>query len=460
MTLCKKATAILMVLLFLLVPYPAPDAAALTIQEEQELAEEFLRTVRQRYHIIRDPVIADYIQQLGERILRELPPQPFEYHFYVIEQDVYNAFAGPAGHIFVFSGLFEALSHEGELAALLAHEIAHASCRHISEMIASSKKTQIGTLAGVIAGILVGIGGASAVGNALAIGSMAAGKSAALAYTREKEMQADQIGREYLTKAGYDLHSMLSLLKKIRSQEWFSTDEIPTYLRTHPATEDRLAYLSSTLSSRPAPPPEPSHAFERAHARLSALYGNAERSLERFREKAQSRPQDPAARYGYGLALERSGNPEAAIRQLEAVRASWPEDPHATADLGRLYFQTGRHEKALALLEEAAGRAETGPEGRLYLGRAQLALEKPGAAVETLKQLVAAYPDYLPGLYFLGKGYAAMDAPGDAHYNLGLYHMGRNDLEAAAHHFRQALKSVTDSKKVEKINDLLKKSRS
>ncbi len=454
----RKPTALCLALALLFTAVLPGEAAALTIKEEKELAEEFLQTVRDRYKIIEDPAISDYINRLGRGIVSELPPQPFDYHFYVIEQDTYNAFAGPAGHIFVFSGLFEALTHEGELAALLAHEIAHASCRHISKMIESSKKTSIGSLAGVIAGILIGLGGASSVGSAIAIGSMAAGESATLAYSREKEMQADQLGREYLQKAGYDLHSMLSLLKTIRTQEWFDTDQVPTYLRTHPATRDRLSYLATTLSSRPAPPPEKNHAFERAHTRLCALYGNPGEALVRYREKIESRqPATPMDHYGYGLALEREGNTAAAVEHVRKAYKAHPEDPFMAEDLGRLYFLNGSYEKALSMLKETTRQATTGPEGMHYLGRTQLALGQTAAATETFTELVEDYPDHLRGLYFLGKCYAEQNDPGHAHYYLGLYHKERKDRENAAFHFKLALKDLRDPEKIEKINKLLGK---
>jgi len=454
----RKPIALCLALAFLLTASLPGEAAALTIQEEQQLAEEFLQTVRERYKIIKDPAIADYVDHVGQRVVAELPQQAFDYHFYVIEQDAYNAFAGPAGHIFVFSGLLEALSHEGELAALLAHEIAHASCRHISKMIESSKKTSITTLAGMIAGILIGLGGASSVGSAIAVGSMAAGESATLAYTREKEMQADQIGREYLQQAGYDLHSMLSLLKTIRSQEWFDTEQIPTYLRTHPATKDRLTYLATTLSNQPAPPRQKNHAFERAQVRLTALYGNSGKALAHFKEKIQSQPDNPMAHYGYGLALGQNGNKEAAINHIQKAYSAFPEDPFMATDLGRLHFQSGSYEKALSLLQPAERQSAVGPEGMYYLGRTQLALEQTAAAARTFTDLVEAYPDYLRGLYFLGKSYAEQNDPGQAHYYLGLYHKHRKDRENAAYHFKQALKKLEDPEKKQKINQLLKNS--
>jgi len=453
----RKTIALCITLTWLFTLLTPDGLSAITIQEEKKLADEFLRVVHNQYKIIEDPAIADYINRVGQRIVSELPQQPFTYHFYVIEKDAYNAFASPAGHIFVFSGLFAALDHEGELAALLAHEIAHAACRHISEMIESSKKTSLGTLAGIAAGILVGLGGASTLGSAIGIGSMAAGESATLAYTREKEMQADQLGREYLVKAGYDLHSMLSLLETIRSQEWFGTDQVPTYLRTHPATEDRLTYLANTLSNKPAPPPTDTYGFKRAHTRVIALHGNPQKAQKQFRQSLDAHPNSPMRHYGFGLALEKNGNPKAAVKHLEIAFNAHPNDPYITEDLGRIYFLNGKYEKASDILQTFSRQSKSGPEGLFYLGRSQLALGRLSTATKTFNRLVEAYPDYLPAFYFLGKSYSEQNQPGRAHYNLGLYHLGKHDRENAAFHFRQALKSITDAEEVEKIKMLLEK---
>ena len=104
----------------------------ITLKEEEELSKEFLKVLKKQLELIKDPVIESYVNKIGVTILAQMPPQPFEYQFYIVKQHVYNAFATPAGHIFINSGLIEAVENEEELAGILAHEIAHVVCRHIS----------------------------------------------------------------------------------------------------------------------------------------------------------------------------------------------------------------------------------------------------------------------------------------------------------------------------------------
>ncbi len=127
-------TSILMAVV-LVMTGPGPSAHGLTIKEEKELSKEYMKVLRRYFKFIEDPIVVDYVDQIGRRILAKMPPQPFEYHFYVIDQEVFNAFATPAGHIFVYRGLLIAMEREEQLAGLMAHEIGHVKSRHISEKI-------------------------------------------------------------------------------------------------------------------------------------------------------------------------------------------------------------------------------------------------------------------------------------------------------------------------------------
>ncbi|MBW1754191.1 MAG: M48 family metalloprotease [Deltaproteobacteria bacterium] len=191
---------LLVVLTGLFIPQ---GAEGISIQKEEELSREFLSVVFRHYKVMDAVVIVNYINYLGQKILAAFPPQPFKYHFYVIKDDSLNAFASPAGHIFINSGLIQAMESEEELAGVISHEIAHASLRHISKKIERSKKTSMATMAGMAAGILLGIGGAGDAAGAVIMGSAAAGQTSALAYSRDDEAEADQVGLKYLNRAGY-----------------------------------------------------------------------------------------------------------------------------------------------------------------------------------------------------------------------------------------------------------------
>ena len=244
-----KVIAIVIIAVIAIVSLVPPVVRSITIKEEEDLSSQMMAAIYKHYDVIDDPEIVNYVNEIGDRILATLPQQPFRYQFHVIKDDVYNAFATPAGHIFVYTGLIDAMVEEEELAGILGHEIAHVYCRHISQQIERQKKMGWASLAGLAAGVLLGVGGAGEAAQAVTMGSQAATQSVALAYGREDEMQADQFGVKFITGAGYSAEGLLKILKKIRSKTWFGSDQIPAYLQTHPAVEDRISFLESWIES-------------------------------------------------------------------------------------------------------------------------------------------------------------------------------------------------------------------
>ena len=145
MRMFKKIMVIVGVVAFILNLVPTRPVSSLTIKEEEDLARQVMGSILRQAPMVDDPDIVAYVNKIGKRILAHIPEQPFKYHFYVIDQEAYNAFATPAGHIFVYTGLLAAMEKEEELAGILGHEIAHVTCRHISQKIERSKKLQVAT---------------------------------------------------------------------------------------------------------------------------------------------------------------------------------------------------------------------------------------------------------------------------------------------------------------------------
>ena len=455
------AKLLLLSMIFLLAAGAFIPKAALSITaaEEEELSREFMKVIYKSLKFVDDPVIVDYVNKIGKKIVSILPPQPFNYRFYVIEEDIFNAFATPAGHIFIYSGLMAAMENEEELAGILGHEIAHVFCRHISQKIDRSKKISIATLAGIAAGIFLGAEGAGEVGSAVVVGSMAAGQSMTLAYSREDERQADQIGLSYLTKAGYSGYGLLTVFTKIRSKHWFGSEQIPTYLTTHPAPEDRLSYIGTWLEKSEKKPPSKTDSaeFKKVNTRLIALYSDETVALRKFKSAVTKNPKDSMANYGYGLVLARIGNRKDAVVYIKRALEREAFNPEFSIALGRIYFLDGQYEKALTILESAVSIDADNPEGLFYLGRTQLEMGKLKDAEPTLRTLTKTHPDYKPGFYFLGNTYGKQGKLADAHYTLGLYYTKKREHRNAVIQFEKALEKTKDPEKKRELKDLLKK---
>ncbi|MDA8141209.1 MAG: M48 family metalloprotease, partial [Desulfobacteraceae bacterium] len=420
-------------------------AWAISLKEEKQLSQEFMRVINRYYKLIDDPVITAYVNEVGQRLLSQMPPQPFAYKFHVIDEDVYNAFAIPAGYIFVNSGLFLAMDREDELAGILAHEISHVVCRHISQRIERSKKIELATLAGMVAGIFLGVaGGGADASQALTLGSVAAGQSASLAFSREDETQADQFGLTYLYKAGYTADGLLEMLKKIRGKQWF--DQTPSYMMTHPAIEERISGIDSWMQSRgkeskkTLPPLCTPEEFHRLQYRLRALYGDRDTTLQYFKSQLDQKPKDAGLAYGLGLTYNRLGNQPEAIEYLQKALAQNALDPMVLSDLGKAYFESGRLSDALRVLNGAVSLRGANTLGWFYLGRTQMELGDFAAAADAFEHTIQQQDDYAQAYYFLGQTQEKLGREPDTHYYLGLYYFLKGDDRNAHHHLVRAQK--------------------
>jgi predicted Zn-dependent protease len=442
----------------LLIFFPS-SARCMTIQEEEELSQKFMVEINAHYEIIHDSVISNYINKIGEKILTVTPPQNFQYRFYVIKEDVYNAFAGPGGQIFIHSGLFEALENEDELAGIIAHEISHVICRHISQQMEQSKKVGIGALAGVAAGVLLGAAGAGAVGSAAALGSLAASQSLMLAHSREDETQADQRGVDFLIQAGYSPKGLLTSLTKIRSKQWFGKDQVPTYLMTHPAVEDRMAYLSAWIDANPAKisrlPRHSNLVFNWTHTRLVAMFGTEKDALKDFKSWVSREPDNVMALYGYGLILARTGNRNAAVDRFREALTRRAFDPVLLTELGKTYFLDGRYTEALGILQGALDISPDETESLFYTGRCYMELGKFQEASRTLESLLRNTPDYPDAMFYLGSAYGSLGRTSEACYYLGRFYYIRGDYRNAALQLEKALETTPDPQKKAEIEMLL-----
>ncbi len=443
-------TALITLIGFLLSALPVP---ALTISEERDLGNEFIKHARQSYRFFEDPFVDYYLNRLGRKLVFVFPRQQFDFNFYVIENDVYNAFAAPGGHVFVHSGLISAMDSEEELAGILSHEIAHVYCRHLSERIDKSKKLSLATLAGITAGIFLGSG-------ALAIGSAAAGEAAGLAYSRKDERQADQIGIRYLAAANYSPEGLLSMLKKIKDKHWFSELEVPTYLTTHPGTDERIAYIASLLASdryKPANPQaeDPAGDFAIVRTIIMATCEDVDTALKQMRLRLEQDKDDALAHFGCALALSRKNRHEEAIDHLKKALDKKAPHPRMLTALGIEYVLSGCYDKALNIFEKIPAVLYFDFRKQLFWAEAAEKAGQLGKSIAILEDLVEKKPDYTEAVYSLGMAYGKNNDSENAHYYLGLYYYKIKNLQNAGFHLQKAYELTSDPEKRKTIEEIM-----
>jgi predicted Zn-dependent protease len=438
--------------------WDSPFRAHLTNKEEREMGKKFKFYTTRSLPLVDDPYILDYVRKVGHYIVNQVSNPPFEFHFYVVNEQVYNAFAGPGGYIFIYTGLIAAMESEEELAGILGHEVAHVTSRHIKRRIEAAKKINVATMAGVLAGVFLG-GGAAA--GAISSTSLAAGQSLSLKYSRDNEIEADQVGLKYLNKAGYGGEGLLNVLGTIRKKQWFGSKDLPSYLSTHPATEDRMMYLDSWIQANPDWTPDYSPPdfgdFKQVRTRIIALYGDTDVAHNTFDAALKANQSDVLAYYGKGLVLGREGEHKKALDYLKKAMHFRPLDADILRDLGKTYFEMGNYDKALKTLKGALAFNARDPEGSFLLGRTQLMTNDLHGALETFKSLLNQYPGYTAGLYYLGETYGKLGNMSEAHYNLGMYYRRKGSAKNARFHLQRALElSSQDPARQQTIREALK----
>jgi predicted Zn-dependent protease len=219
----------------------------LSVEDEEKLGKEVSKQARRELDFVGDDLVRRYIEDLGERIVAAAGPQPFEYRFYVVEEEELNAFAAPGGHVYVQTGLITAAENVSELAAVLGHEVGHVALRHVARNYYRQRGTSI-VYQIFAAALAIFLGGPGAVGGQLA------GQLAAVAYlnnfSRDAEREADQFAVEVLPRIGIHPIGLATFFETI-SQE--GGGRPPAFLSSHPAPEERIENARRAIAAADLP---------------------------------------------------------------------------------------------------------------------------------------------------------------------------------------------------------------
>jgi predicted Zn-dependent protease len=310
---------------------------------EREMGMEFDRQLQQAVQVIHDPVVAGFMNDLGQEMVRQVEPQPFIYRFRVIEDSSLNAFAVPGGYIYFHSGTLLKVGSIDELAGVVGHEIAHVKGHHYIRM---RQKAQLPDLLAGIAGIVVAV---AANKPEVLLWSQGINVALQLRFSREFEAEADQLGGIFAARSGYEPAGIIGFFERILAEQRRDPNQIPPYLFTHPEVEDRIATVATEAETlRPARDPDPAipEALREAQARLELLIDTKRTSLPSYAPPADREKTDPLLAEADRLA-ER-GDADVALVQLARAEAVEPNDPRVPFRIGELLYQAERYPEAVA----------------------------------------------------------------------------------------------------------------
>ncbi|SVD24916.1 uncharacterized protein METZ01_LOCUS377770, partial [marine metagenome] len=256
--------------------------------DEPAIGRAYFRTLRRQGQVVEDPLLQEYIQNLGEKLSSTAQEGDFSFHYFLVPENSINAFAMPGGFIGTHLGLITNSDNESQLASVLSHEISHVTQRHISRQIGDNVPNSIqGGLVLLGAVLLSAISGNSEIleaGTMIAPSIMTQGQ---IDFTREMEIEADAIGIKTLASSGYDPYAMAEMFNKLSLSGDPRNAAATEFLSTHPTSVNRAASaLTQARKLTTTKRIEDSLGFELTKARIKNNYSaTPEKAYQYFESK-------------------------------------------------------------------------------------------------------------------------------------------------------------------------------
>jgi len=371
--------------------------ALISPQEAQDYGASMLRQMRALGRVVDDPLLDDYINDLGHRLSSNSDKPKDHFAFFIVKDPEINAFAAPGGYIAVNSGLITITRTESELAGVIAHEIGHITQNHLQRAFEDSKKD-----APLMALVLLGAiaAGASSRSGDASMAVLAGGQGLiaqkSINFTRKDEIEADRAGIQTLARAGFDPNAMAEFFQ--RMQDAMSAgaggENVPALLQTHPVTTMRIsdakaragaliaaqkllppattmdrqqwarmtapiAFVKDPSELMPSPKAGDLSTYALMRERVRVLAGDATRESSYYKSNLETRRafDTPENHYGYALALSRSGRGAQAMVQLQPLLQRWPDNLILKLALADAELQAGHRAAALSIYSALNARS-------------------------------------------------------------------------------------------------------
>lgn len=256
------------------------DLSTFSVDDEKKMTQEALISMSKDYPPLNNPRLQAYINSLGNKIIKNsnLQNNPYDYTFTVVDSKQINAFALPAGTVFVTYPLLKAVESEAELAGVIGHEIGHVEARHTAERMTLQANEQKKNILWIAGSAAVGLAGGYMAGKKLCpkddkeclakvtLGGGALGAGASLMVQKYRymqnsqtdELEADRLGFKYATQAGFDANSVGKFYSKLLAMEKSTGNKQNAYLKmfsdamsTHPPSEKRVEQMNTMARNYP-----------------------------------------------------------------------------------------------------------------------------------------------------------------------------------------------------------------
>ncbi|HEX2010457.1 MAG TPA: M48 family metalloprotease [Roseateles sp.] len=433
----------------------------LDVNDERRFGDQIMRQIRLDPDYLDDPLLLEYVQRLWDPLVRAAKQLGqigddtggrFAWETFLVRDRSVNAFALPGGFVGVHLGLIAMTGAPDELASVLGHELSHVTQRHIARRLAGDARNSLLATAGLIVGLLAASRAGNAdMANAAIVGSQAAAAAASLSFSRDMEREADRVGFNVMTRAGFAPSGMASMFERMEQAYNLTDSGAYPYLRSHPLTSERIGEARARLGTVPMVRPQglAEHALMAARARvLMDMRAEILRQAQGLDAGTRGNAYEQlGARYASALASIKLRNwprAETALGSAEQMLALIGNEAHALRALQLL-----RAELAQAQEQASAGYAALAPLAQdrsrvLMVQRAQLALLDPQPeaarqAAEALQTHVSLVPRDALAWSVLAQLWQKLGQPLRAVRALGETRAAVGDLSGAIDRLRSGL---------------------
>jgi len=435
--------------------------AGFTIGEEREIGEKLLYMIRTEFSLLDDPDITQYVNRLGQQVLTNVGPNYFDYRFFVVPSDQFNAFAAPSGLIFFYSGLIETMKTENEFLSVMAHEIGHVQSRHISSR--TDKNTKVSAISMALALASLALGDPS-LAMGMFTGFQAAGQAAGLHFSRVDEEQSDRLSYDWMHAMHRDPQAMEEMLRTMRRITRYRSDQIPPYLLTHPNPEDRMEYVQSLLDYQGSKVAKDYYEkidnfdFLRMKYRVMVSASDPKKTkayLSNILTSDKDQDEKMMATYGLAILQAKEFNFTKGLEELAKVQSYFPGRSILDVDAGIMYLDSGNTRRAVELLKSASMADPDDMYAVFYLAQAYSKTGNMDTAEQLYRKIMRTMPEY-PQVYFeLGRIKSDQGIAWESNYYLAKYYLYEGKVDYAKEYLKKVKHNPASTEEIRNEADEL-----
>ena len=361
----------------------APILFAVLFRAPPALAQS--KSAGQRLMLIRDAETESLLRTFANPLFRAAGVDPNLVRIVLIRDSAINSFVSTGNIMFIHTGLIMKAESANELIGVLAHETGHIKGGHLARLPEALREAMIESIAAMLIGAAAGVVSRNSAGIGAGLGGQQMAQRNFLSFTRGMERAADQIGVELLEANGWSAQGLLQLFHHLEGQEMMVAGMQDPYIRTHPLTRERIAFVEQQVAKSPNTGKPLPDGFETDFRMVRAkLIGFLNPSSETLRA---IKGDDAPTRYARAIALYRLGHLDEALPMVDRLIAEQRTNPWLHELKGQILFENGRVREALGPYRESVRLAPDQPQIRIGLAHAMVETGDPVLLRPAIREL-------------------------------------------------------------------------